>query len=163
MEYNVKRSFSLIIEAFLKIRIAFVIHTKGKINNRNDSQHNQTSALPIFLPITKTLNSQSKGLWRSYSGFVAHQNGFCGSVRRRFPKALNSWKNTKGYVVSERFLSCHCLRWDHNPTESYIQKRSKHKPFLLGTVFFFLQKKATNSSQAAKITSFTQKLREIFL
>lgn len=58
MEYSVKRSFSLIIEAFLKIRIAFVIRTKGKINNRNDSQHNQTSALPIFLPITKTLNNQ---------------------------------------------------------------------------------------------------------
>lgn len=58
MEYNVKRSFSLIIEVFLKIRIAFVIHTEGKINNRNDSQHNQTSDLPAFLPITKTLNSQ---------------------------------------------------------------------------------------------------------
>lgn len=113
LEYNVKRSFSLIIDAFLKIRIAFVIHIKGKINNWNDSQHNQTSALPI----TKTLNSQ-KAYWWSYSGCVTHQNAFCGSVRRRFPKALNSWKNTKGYVVSERFLSCHCLRWDHNAIES---------------------------------------------
>lgn len=65
---------------------------------------NTARLLPIFLPITKTLNIQ-----KAYEGAIPVLSAFCGSVRRRLPKALNSLKNTKGYVVSERFLSCHYL------------------------------------------------------
>lgn len=38
------------------------------------------------------------------------------------------------------------------PQSNYIHKLSKNKPFLMGTVFY----KKANSSQAAKIKSFTQ-------